>query len=478
MTLDSKKKSLPLKIQFAGDKPFQIEFESAEDEQRFKSNQEKSKIRAGMFVYLNRLRELTQTNIPSGPRDYLPLHFRAFSRVLVNLCSDGIVIRYDPQRQSALDEVFIISSKQAIGQVLPNLSLGFIRITGGHMVESLNETPMPPPPTLGLNVSDANGNVIRQAIEPAACFMQFHIEPQNPAVVGSGPESASHFQTRSRLELGLDGVEVAAQMDLESGRDFQVRKTVTLPLYWDAISIFAWATPEIWREANFQQLAERHFFETAFQSMKGEFLWLQQNSQTRLREYYKKIVDEFGILLERTDTTEEQLQQFLTRHPEVISPGYKRVLPKQALGAHVTDFIIEERTGEYLLVELESPTRRLFTSSGHEAADLTHARGQIHDWVRYIQDNKPTVERELKLTGISASPRALIVIGRAVKLSAANRRKLQVGTDKTEIYTYDDLKEKFSGTVESFVGLLGHVGKPYEVTYFPADVGDGSTGLV
>ena len=155
----------------------------------------------------------------------------------------------------------------------------------------------------------------------------------------------------------------------------------------------------------------------------------------------------------------------------MISPGYKRVLPKQALGAHVTDFIIEERAGEYLLVELESPKRRLFTASGHEASDLTHARGQVDDWIRYIQDNKSTVERELKLTGISASPRALIVIGRSVKLSAANRRKLQVGVDKTDIYTYDDLKEKFSGTVESFVGLLGHVGKPYEVTYFPA--GDG-----
>ena len=478
MTAESKKQPFRLNLQFAGDKPFQIEFESVEDEQRFKKIQDESKIRAGMFVYLNRLRELTKANIPSGPSDYLPIHFRAYSRVLVNLCSDGIVVRYDPQTLLQQDEVFIISSKEAIGQVLPNLSLGFMRVTGGHMDDAPNESPTPPPPSLGFSVADANGNIIKDAIAPTSCFMQFHIEPKSPVAASSSPESSSHFQTRSRLELGLDGVEVAAQRDLESGREFQVRKTVTLPLYWDAISIFAWATPEIWREANFQQLAERHFFETAFQTMKGEFLWLQQNSQTRLREYYKKIVDEFGILLERTDTTEEQLQQFLTRHPEVISPGYKRVLPKQALGAHVTDFIIEERTGEYLLVELESPTRRLFISSGHEAAALTHARGQIHDWVRYIQDNKPTVEKELKLTGISASPRALIVIGRAVKLSAANRRKLQVGTDKTEIYTYDDLKEKFSGTVESFVGLLGHVGKPYEVTYFPADAGDGSTGLV
>ena len=188
MTADSQKQSFQLKIQFNGDKPFQIEFESVADQQLFNERQEASKIRAGMFAYLNRLRELTREHIPTGPRDYVPLHFRSFSRVLINVCSDGIVIRYDPQTLQQQDEIFIINTKHAIGQVMPNLSLGFIRVTGGEMSEASEENSMPPPPTLGLSVADASGNILRQAIEPTACRLHFHIEPKNSDVSSTRPE--------------------------------------------------------------------------------------------------------------------------------------------------------------------------------------------------------------------------------------------------------------------------------------------------
>jgi hypothetical protein len=286
-----------------------------------------------------------------------------------------------------------------------------------------------------MGIFDAAGNLLREVIKPTSVMMNVQITPKPENTPAQELESQEHHQFRSRLEFSLDGVEVNEPRNVDEGRAFQVRKEFILPLYWDAISIFPWVRPAIWRELNFRQIAERHFFETAFQATKREYLWLQQSSQARLREYYKSIVDEFDNILAKPDTKEEHLQQFLTRFPEVISPGYKRAIPKQALGPHVTDFIIEERAGEYLLVELESPQRRLFNRSGHEAADLTTARGQIHDWIRYIQDNKSTVERELKLNGISANPRSLVVIGRSNKLSKENRRKLQASSSQTEVLT-------------------------------------------
>jgi hypothetical protein len=463
-----------LQIQFSGDKPFQIEFESSQGEQRFNKIQEESKIRSGMFKYLDRIRELTQANIPDRLKNSLPLHFHAFSRLLISPCSDGIVIRYDPQAHQLRDEIFVVPTTQCIAQILPTLSLGFIRVSDHQPENSLDENPTPPP-TLGFNVVDASGSTIREAVGPGSIFMQVNFGPPESIQKDGNSESSTHFQTRSRVDVDLDGVEIKEQRDMEHGRAFQVRSSIALPLYWDAISVFPWAQAKTWRESNFRQLAEQHFFETAFQTIKGEYLWLQSNSQVRLREFYKAVIDEFDALLKNADTNEEQLQQFLTRHPEVISPGYRRCIPKQPLGAHTTDFVFEERVGEYLLVELENPARRLFTKSGHEAADLTHARGQIHDWIRYIQDNKSTVERELKLNGISANPRTLIVIGRSNSLSQTNRRKLQVGSDRTEVLTYDDLRDKFSEIVQSFIGLLGHVGKPYAVTYFPTS--DDSPGL-
>lgn len=469
MTLDTSKPGFSFRLQFTGDKPFRIEFQSSEHELKFQKFQENSKIRSGILLYLKRLRELSRANVPDSLQGNLPSHFRRPARVLIHPSTDGILIRFDPQTEDLPDEVFIVVSEQSIGDILPILSLGFMRASGGHGASG--EDPVPNPPSVGLTVADANGMVVRQMMALAPMLIQVNIQPIDPGANAPDVNGLSHFQVRSEIELGIDGVEFVGNMTEESGREFQVRKVVQLPLYWDAISIYAWTKPEVMREANFELLAERHFFETAFQTVKGEYLWLRKNSQARLREYYKAIVDEFSRLLDAGDTAEELLQQFLTRHGEVMSPGYKRFFPKVVLGAHVTDFIVEERSGEYLLVELESPKRRLFRANGHEAADLTHARGQVHDWIRYIQDNKSTVERELNLTSMSASPRALIVIGRSKNVTDRNRRMLQVGADKIEVLTYDDLLAKFVATVESFIGLLAHVGSPYEVMYFPGKDG-------
>src|SRR4030095_16407754 len=101
-------------------------------------------------------------------------------------------------------------------------------------------------------------------------------------------------------------------------------------------------------------------------------------------------------------------------------------------------------TGDYLLVELEKSTDPLFIKSGHPSSKLNHARGQIQDWRRYLEDNLSTVQRELGLYGISPSPRCLIVIGRADSLSPENRRKLAVienEAPRLKILTYDDVLE-------------------------------------
>ena len=139
-------------------------------------------------------------------------------------------------------------------------------------------------------------------------------------------------------------------------------------------------------------------------------------------------------------------------------------------GKHVSDFVFREPPNEYLLVELERPTARLFRSDGHKHHDLNHAIDQIIDWRRYIQDNTRTVQNELGLQGITGDARSLVVIGRSTELTAENRRKLsaiQSETPRLKILTYDDVIESAKTTVENMLGPLWLLPPSAEVYYLP-----------
>ena len=49
---------------------------------------------------------------------------------------------------------------------------------------------------------------------------------------------------------------------------------------------------------------------------------------------------------------------------------------------------------------------RLFIGDGHISSELSHVIGQVADWIRYLEDNLPTVKRELGLNGISSNPKS------------------------------------------------------------------------
>src|SRR5690349_3559521 len=86
-------------------------------------------------------------------------------------------------------------------------------------------------------------------------------------------------------------------------------------------------------------------------------------------------VDAVEALREVIDTAEDErpVQQFLAEHPECLVErlvfGHGRwVIPKARLGIHhVTDFLVAEDGSlgiRWHAIELESPARRMFTSTG------------------------------------------------------------------------------------------------------------------
>ncbi|MGH7807495.1 MAG: Shedu anti-phage system protein SduA domain-containing protein, partial [Thermodesulfobacteriota bacterium] len=114
----------------------------------------------------------------------------------------------------------------------------------------------------------------------------------------------------------------------------------------------------------------------------------------------------------------------------------------------------------------------LFLKGGGPSRILNHARDQITDWKRYLEDNLPTVQRELGLTGISTNPRSLLVIGRSPSLSPENRRKLltlENENPKLKIMTYDDVYENTKAVVENLMGPIWDVGGNTQIHYLRGD---------
>jgi Domain of unknown function (DUF4263) len=459
----AQKKVTSVQVQFPSNGPCSLQFGTTAEHQRFLTLQSRSRIKAGYEKYLCRLQELTRLQVPETLRKSLPPHFHSFARAFIAITEDGIAIRFEPLKDATQNEVIVTSFRMKLAHLLPLLSVGLVQVSQDGQIEPPPEGLTPP--TISLGVYKPTGEQVNALVNGAEFLMTFNM-PSAKTAIGSSAACPPIPQIRNLFEIGLEGLELYDQSKTDGGgRNFYIRSKFSFPLFWTSIAAYPWADYKEWRKADFTNWAERHFYEIAFGVASQEYSWANQTSQSKLREYYKTTLEKLDLLLANQDSQEEDFQKLLSMHPELLVPGYKKVLPKLAFGAHITDFVIEDATGNYLLVELESPIQPLFVKTGHPSSKLTHAKGQVDDWIRYIQDNKSTVERELGLHGISAQPSALVVIGRSALLSEQHRRKLQVDSSKTEVLTYDDLRARFVKTIENLIGILSHVGQNYEVAY-------------
>ena len=176
---------------------------------------------------------------------------------------------------------------------------------------------------------------------------------------------------------------------------------------------------------------------------------------------------DFESLLDSSPVREE-LHVFLENHPHFLCPNRIRMWSKLAFGDKVSDFVFREAAGDYLLVEIERSTHSLFTKSGDATSVLNHACSQVADWKMYIQHHHSTVEKQLELTGISTSPRSLVVIGRSNSLTAKNREKLRALESETptrKILTYDDVYLNAKAVIENMFGPLDFSGPATLMSY-------------
>ncbi len=158
----------------------------------------------------------------------------------------------------------------------------------------------------------------------------------------------------------------------------------------------------------------------------------------------RPLLEQFERLLQSAPTREEELHQFLIRHPIVLDPLASEVISKHALGTEfITDFVIKRLNDEYILVEIEKSTDRIFTQSGRLHSQLTDAISQVRDFQAWIHDNIAYARN--RLPGIRR-PEGLVVIGRSSQLNPQDRVRLDEENfsrrGHVRIVTFDELLEQ------------------------------------
>lgn len=157
----------------------------------------------------------------------------------------------------------------------------------------------------------------------------------------------------------------------------------------------------------------------------------------------ERILREFESLI-NAHRNEETYQEFLKNNPSLIDPLAFDVFNKVRLGIeHTTDFVIRRLDDEYILVEIEKPSSKIFTQQNDFTAVFTHAMGQVLDFQEWVEGNIAYAE---KLLPHISSPQGLLIIGMKRDLSPEQVKKLKrfnINTrGRLSVITFDELLEQ------------------------------------
>jgi hypothetical protein len=163
----------------------------------------------------------------------------------------------------------------------------------------------------------------------------------------------------------------------------------------------------------------------------------------------ESLINEFNSLLDSAQR-EEELQQFLNDNPILIAPNAVTIIPKVRLGSeHVTDFVITTYDENYVLIEIEKSTKKLYNKNGDPSADLTHAIKQAEDWRRWVQENISYARQTLPNI---IDPNCWVILGRRKDLThqdASALKRKNLDNQHIIIYTYDDLLNNLKITLKN-----------------------------
>jgi hypothetical protein len=450
------------KIVLTGANPMEFFAEESPTGPMVEATDEMRRVGATIKEYIKAAQQLLAGRY-SHLREVAPPHLVNPGNFVVAFCSDGLVVRFEAQAEQR--KMFLAKTSKDLAQCAFFLSQRLIRI------QSQNGMPLSSEEhgiTINLSTTNPATNVSSTVASFNICF-DVRCEP--PEHSPQPPQKPLRlFSVRNTFELGLEGELLSeSSTATEEGQKFLTRSRFRLPVGWDCIEAYPLAQLDQWKPEYAPLWAENDLLAAvvAHQFHESQYQSLDPNAEARRQ--YAQLLRSFKELLDSDPEREQILHSFLQNHPELLCPTHVKMWSKLPFGSTITDFVFRDATNDYLLVELERSTLPLFRRDGHASADLTHAQGQITDWKRYIEDNLPTVQRELGLSAITSNPRGLVVIGRSNALTPENRRKLQAMQNelpKLSILTYDDVYENAKAVIENLLGPVWEVESNTQIYYF------------
>jgi hypothetical protein len=160
-----------------------------------------------------------------------------------------------------------------------------------------------------------------------------------------------------------------------------------------------------------------------------------------------ELINNFSQVLEQAPD-EKPLQSFFEHHPVALLTGLVRphrawVIPTPKLptpdgGGWIPDFIICEWSSvgpDWIIVELESPTKRAINKDGKVSATCNHAVQQINDYKTYLRNHAYFLRGEGKWPKLHGECTGAVIIGRrndpqraagAERLDAFKRQRIDI----------------------------------------------------
>lgn len=160
------------------------------------------------------------------------------------------------------------------------------------------------------------------------------------------------------------------------------------------------------------------------------------------------VIRQFVTLIDDPNVREvEDILPFLAdrRHWVILDPTAEKVWSEKRLGnKYRADYVVRRAGNEYIVIEIESPKKGLYTNSGDPRKEFTHAEQQVRDYCDYVDRNTDVVRREEGLPEIWR-PKGLVVIGRRGDLSEVSARALAARNAENLRFctlTFDDLIDR------------------------------------
>jgi hypothetical protein len=98
------------------------------------------------------------------------------------------------------------------------------------------------------------------------------------------------------------------------------------------------------------------------------------------------LLERYEALIISCPDNEPAFQSFFTEYPQMLDPMAAEVWPLPRLhGAEIPDFVVRRFDDSYVVVEIETPTKRLVTTTNQISASVTYAVAQAAEYRRFIE---------------------------------------------------------------------------------------------